>query len=86
MPVDVILGFVGTIQDPDPDRDWLRRSHVDSSTNPYSIDARSEMMGRLAAGTGGSRGTRLVVRAAAAVALAGMVLAIVQGVLQLLGL
>ncbi|MFB9363368.1 hypothetical protein [Actinoplanes nipponensis] len=53
---------MGTIQDPDPDRDWLKRSYTDTSTNPYSPDARTEMVGRLAEGTGGGRAARVVLR------------------------
>ncbi|MDO3703296.1 hypothetical protein Q3W71_16610 [Micromonospora sp. C28SCA-DRY-2] len=76
---------MGTIQDPNPDRDWLRRSYVDTSTNPYSIDSRTEMMGRLAEGTGGSRVARAVMRAVAGIALVGIALSIVLGVLDLMG-
>jgi hypothetical protein len=75
---------MGTIQDPNPDREWLRRSYVDTSTNPYSIDARTEMMGRLAEGTGGRRAARAVVRAAAAVILLSFAVSFVVGVLRLL--
>ena len=43
---------MGTIQDPNADREWLKHSYPDTSTNPYSIDARTEMMGRVATGRG----------------------------------
>ncbi|WP_406078607.1 hypothetical protein [Micromonospora sp. NBC_00858] len=76
---------MGTTQDPNPDRDWLKRSYVDTSTNPYSIDARTEMMGRLAQGTGGSRVTRTVMRAVAGITLVAIALSIVLGVLNLVG-
>ncbi|MGC1212932.1 MAG: hypothetical protein WA890_16895 [Micromonospora sp.] len=75
---------MGTIQDPNPDRDWLKRSYVDTSTNPYSIDARTEMMGRLAEGTGGSPATRAVMRAVAAITLVAIAVSVVLGVLDLL--
>ncbi|WP_328419178.1 hypothetical protein OG470_36255 [Micromonospora sp. NBC_00389] len=76
---------MGTTQAPNPDRDWLKRSYVDTSTNPYSIDARTEMMGRLAEGTGGSRATRTVMRAVAGITLVAIALSIVLGVLNLVG-
>ncbi|MER7460522.1 hypothetical protein [Micromonospora sp. NPDC126480] len=75
---------MGTIKDRDPERDWLTQSYVDPSTNPYSIDARSEMTGRLAAGTGGSRSVRVVVRGAAVLVLVALAGTIVLAALQLL--
>jgi hypothetical protein len=70
---------MGTIQDPNPDRDWLKHSYVDTSTNPYSIDARTEMMGRLAEGTGGSRATRAVMRAVAVITLVAIAVSVFLG-------
>ena len=78
-------GRVGTIQDPNPDRPWLKRSYVDTSTNPYSIDPRTEMMGRLAGGTGGSRATRTAMRVLAGITLVAIALLIVLGILNLMG-
>ena len=40
---------VGTFQDPASDREWLRRSHVDTATDPYPPDARTEMVVVIAA-------------------------------------
>ncbi|PWU43147.1 hypothetical protein DLJ46_32970 [Micromonospora globispora] len=68
---------MGTIQDPNPDRDWLKRSYVDTSTNPYSIDSRTEMMGRLAEGTGGSPAMRAVMRAVAGITLVAIAVSVV---------
>ncbi|MFF5177054.1 hypothetical protein ACFY2Q_03370 [Micromonospora sp. NPDC000316] len=76
---------MGTMQDPNPDRDWLKRSYVDTSTNPYSTDSRTEMMGRLAEGAGGSRVARAVLRAVAGITLVAIALSIVLGVLNLAG-
>jgi hypothetical protein len=75
---------MGTIQEPNPDRDWLKRSYVDTSTNPYSIDATTEMFGRLAEGTGGSRTMRAVMRVAAVLALLPFAAPILLGLLHLL--
>ena len=74
---------MGTIQDPDPDRDWLRRSYVDTSTNPYSPDARTEMTGRLAEGTGRGRLARAVIRITAATVLVAIAVSIVLSALDL---
>lgn len=78
------LRCMGTIRDPSPDRDWLKRSHVDTSTNPYSIGARTEMIGRLTEGTGGSPAARTVMRAVAVITLVVIAVAVVLGVLGLL--
>ena len=77
-------GRVGTIQDPNPDRDWLKRSYVDTHANPFSVDAQTEMMGRLAEGTGGSRGMRRVMRAVAVIALVAIAVSGVLGLLNLI--
>jgi hypothetical protein len=77
-------GWMGTIQDPNPDRDWLKRSYVDTSNNPFSVDAQTEMMGRLAEGTGGSRAMRAVMRAVAAIALVSIAVSGVLGILDLI--
>jgi len=76
---------MGTIQDPNPDHDWLKRSYVDTSNNPFSIEARTEMMGRLAEGTGGSRATRTVMRVVGVIALIPFVVFVVLGILDLVG-
>ncbi|MEV1289725.1 hypothetical protein [Micromonospora sp. NPDC049679] len=76
---------MGTIQDPNPDRDWLKRSYVDTSTNPYSIDARTEMVGRIAEGTGGSWVARAVMRAVAGITVVAIAASVVLGVLNLVG-
>jgi hypothetical protein len=75
---------LGTIQDPNPDRDWLERSYVHTSANPYSIDAPTEMMGHLAEVTGGSRVIRVIARTIAVVTLFSFAASIVVGVLRLL--
>ena len=72
---------MGTIQDPRPDRDWLKRTYPDTSTNPYSVDARTEMLGRLAEGTGRSR---TVMRAVVVITLVTIAASIALGVLGLL--
>lgn len=74
---------MGTIQDPNPDRDWLKRSYVDTSNNPFSIDAQTEMMGRLAEGTGGSRTMRKIMRIVAVLALMPFAVSVILGVLDL---
>jgi hypothetical protein len=74
---------MGTIQDPNPDHDWLKRSYVDTSNNPFSVDAQTEMMGRLAEGTGGSRTARTIMRTVAVLALIPFAVAIVLGLLDL---
>jgi hypothetical protein len=74
---------MGTIQEPNPDREWLKRSYVDTATNPYSIDARTEMMGRLVEGNGGGGPvTRRVMRTVGVVALAWIAALIVLSVLM----
>ena len=50
---------MGTIQDPEPDRDWLKRSYADTGGSPFTHEAQSEMMGQLAEGTGNSRMARI---------------------------
>ena len=50
---------MGTIQEPDPDRDWLKRSHDGAGGSPFTVEARTEMMGRLAEGIGDSRMARI---------------------------
>ncbi|MBG0566505.1 hypothetical protein [Actinoplanes aureus] len=50
---------MGTIQDPDPDRDWLKRSYDNTGGSPFTVEAQAEMMGRLAEGTGDSRMARI---------------------------
>ncbi|MEW2381869.1 hypothetical protein AB0873_07235 [Micromonospora sp. NPDC047707] len=61
----------------------MKRSYLDTSTNPYSVDARTKMMGSLAGGTGGSRVARAVMRAVAGIALVGIGVSIVLAVLDL---
>jgi hypothetical protein len=75
---------MGTIQDPNPDHDWLKRTHADTSTNPFSVEAQTEMMGRLAEGTGGRRATRTVMRVVAVIGLIPVVVFLVRGILDLL--
>ncbi|MET8254725.1 hypothetical protein [Micromonospora sp. NPDC005197] len=75
---------MGTVQHPTPDRGWLKRAQVDASTDQYSVDARAEMMGRLAEGAGGSRLARAVTRAVAGITLAAIAVSIVLGVLNLM--
>jgi len=53
------------------------------SNNPFSIEAQTEMMGRLAEGTGGSRATRKVMRVVGVIALIPFVVSIVLGILDL---
>ncbi|RSM41558.1 hypothetical protein DMB66_55775 [Actinoplanes sp. ATCC 53533] len=74
---------MGTIQDPNPDREWLKRSYVDTSTNPFSIEAQTEMMGRLAEGTGGSPTMRRIMRIVAVLALIPFAVGIVLAILDL---
>ncbi|SCF43694.1 hypothetical protein [Micromonospora mirobrigensis] len=74
---------MGTFQQPHPDRAWLRRDFVDTSTNPYSLDARTEMMGRLAEGTGGSRVARAVMRAVAGATLVAFAVELVRELLRI---
>lgn len=77
---------VGTIQDPNADRDWLKRSYVDTSASPFSIDSQTEMMGRLVEGTGDTRMARVgrvSMRVVAVIALASIAVSIVLAVLDL---
>ena len=74
---------MGTIQDPNPDRDWLKRSYVDTATNPFSIEAQTEMMGRLAEGTGGSPAARRIMRIVGVIALIPFAVLIVLAIVDL---
>ena len=80
-----MLGCVGTIQDPDPDRDWLKRSHDNTGGSPFTFEAQQEMMGRLVEGTGKSRMARIgrvVIRVTAGIALASIFLAVLANILN----
>ncbi|WP_045747744.1 hypothetical protein [Actinoplanes rectilineatus] len=79
---------MGTFQDPNPDRDWLKRGYTDTSSNPFSIDAQTEAMGRLAEGTGDTRMARIgrvVMKVAALLALLPFVVFAAQWALHLIG-
>jgi hypothetical protein len=76
---------VGTIQDPDPDRDWLKRSYDDTGGSPFTVEAQAEMMGRLAEGTGHSRLARtgrVVIRVTVWITLASIFLAVLADALN----
>lgn len=76
---------MGTLQDPDPDRDWLKRSYDNTGGSPFTPEAQTEMMGRLAEGTGNSRMARIgrvVIKAAAWIALASIFLAVLANILN----
>jgi hypothetical protein len=80
-----MLTGVGTIQDPDPDRDWLKRSYDNTGGSPFTFEAQQEMMGRLAEGTGNSKMARIgrvVIRATAWIALASIFLALLANILN----
>ncbi|BBH69351.1 hypothetical protein ACTI_60360 [Actinoplanes sp. OR16] len=53
---------MGTIQEPDPDREWLKRSYTDTTPASFSTTSRTEMMGRIVEGSGYTRGKRLFLR------------------------
>jgi hypothetical protein len=76
---------VGTIQDPDPDRDWLKRSYDNTGGSPFTVEAQAEMMGRLAEGTGDSRMARIgrvVIKATVWITVASFFLSVLAGILN----
>ncbi|GGN11230.1 hypothetical protein FHR83_003414 [Actinoplanes campanulatus] len=76
---------MGTIQDPNADRDWLKRSYPDTGGNPFTVEAQTEMMGRLAEGTGDSRMARIgrvVIRVTVWITLASIFLSILADALN----
>ncbi|MEU4427452.1 hypothetical protein AB0F81_43080 [Actinoplanes sp. NPDC024001] len=76
---------MGTIQDPNPDRDWLKRSYDNTGGSPFTVEARAEMMGRLVEGTGNSRMARVgrvVFRVTAWIILASFFVAVLAGLLS----
>ncbi|MEU8237999.1 hypothetical protein AB0C07_07140 [Actinoplanes missouriensis] len=50
---------MGTIQEPDPDREWLKRSYAETNSNPFSFSSQTDMMGGIVEGTGMSRMARI---------------------------
>ncbi|MFC7532413.1 hypothetical protein [Actinoplanes sp. GCM10030250] len=76
---------MGTIQDPNPDRDWLKRSYDNTGGSPWTVEAQTEMMGRLAEGTGLSRMARIgrvVIKTTVWITLASMFLALLADILR----
>jgi hypothetical protein len=79
------LWHVGTIQEPDPDRDWLKRSYPNTGGSPFTVESQAEMMGRLAEGTGTNRMARvgrIVFKTSAWIILASIFLAILANALN----
>lgn len=80
-----MLRGVGTIENPDPDRDRLNHSYDNTGGSPFNLEARREMMGRLAEGTGNSKMARIgrvVIRAAAWITLASIFLTLLVDILN----
>ncbi|MEU4557571.1 hypothetical protein AB0F72_04235 [Actinoplanes sp. NPDC023936] len=78
---------MGTIQDPgsDRDREWLKRSYVETDANPFSIASQTDMMGGIVEGTGTSRMARIgrrVFRISALIILGSIALGGLVGILR----
>ncbi|MEU4689574.1 hypothetical protein [Actinoplanes sp. NPDC023714] len=73
---------MGTIQEPNPDREWLKRSYTDTSPGNFATPSRTEMMGRLVEGSGYTRGKRLFLKTIVWIIIGSWVAAGIAGLIQ----